>query len=217
MHTHPTYRLKQYAAIVLLAVATCVMPRATAQDAAPPELLAALDAPSFAEREDATDALLRDTTHAASTLARWALRAASPEAQWRLLHAASHHFIREQIQALGPGPRGALGISHRVLASTPGHDKPVVLVVDALPGFDAICKLRKGDLITAINDQPIPGPQDPRGLDAFSQLIQLQPAGTTVLVDFLRDSTPRQTRIVLTNAVALQVNFQQVPTIPLTP
>jgi S1-C subfamily serine protease len=84
------------------------------------------------------------------------------------------------------------------------------LISSVLPGFDAMGKLRPGDIIVALDGQPVPDSRDPQGLDAFSQRVQLKPAGSTLEMSVLREGRPIQVCIKLANAAALEAPLQDV-------
>ncbi len=122
--------------------ASSVLERVTV-DAEVEALVARLDGATWAERQDATEALVALPVSSDQIWARLDRGGLSPEQHERLLEAACRRIVDR--------PRGALGIRMGMMAA----DRGGVLVDGLLPGLPARAVLKVGDRITEIDGRPI--------------------------------------------------------------
>lgn len=215
-------RFRHAAALLLLAGPA--LTRAAAADAALPDAtpdpaarVAALNAPDYAIRADAADALLRDDTLDLAALAAAAGNDPPPETRERLLYVVRHHTVRRLRDAhFPPDGRGSIGIVQSVQADplphaapdprsgrkapAPGTGPPYALVTGVLPGFPACGRLRPRDRIVALNGRAIAGPAEPT---TFQSMLDPFAAGDTVTLTVLRGGTSRSVSLTLANRAAL--------------
>ncbi|MEO0964191.1 MAG: hypothetical protein AAFY08_03645 [Planctomycetota bacterium] len=162
--------------------------------------LAALTAPDYRTREQATRQLLTDDSRDLASLERLWGRAASLEARHRLLGVIRHRFLVEQAEAMFPaGGRGAIGVSHRTLGEITG---PLTgaQVVTTLPGFPGHAFLRAGDVITAVEGRPLRAGE---GVEVLSERVQQLEQGEDVRLTVWRGGNSREVTFRLGSMNAL--------------
>lgn len=183
-------------------------------------LLARLDAADYADREAATCALMGD---ADLSPPRWRAlldAATTPEQTHRLAAVGVHLMVRERIAPfLSNEHPGALGIHHvGAAAGESGGDSPAgVRVMKTEPGFPAHAVLRAGDIITAIDGQPLTaavpdapppllrGQADPQAIaEELVGRIREIGCGRTTTLTLWRDGHVQHAAVTLSSQPVLQ-------------
>lgn len=179
---------------------------ALAQDPSPEhlQLLDQLRSLDFAQREQATEALLADESLSVHTLKQLFVRSETSEQVNRLDRVARHHVLRRDWRsdaALSQGP-GAVGVYHGAAQSTaPGVSGGAVCVYRTMPGFPGHVYLRPGDLIVAVNGQPLV--DAPQVHEMFVSLITAHRMGDTLTLDVIRDGHRLSVEMTLASKAAL--------------
>ncbi|MEX2214702.1 MAG: PDZ domain-containing protein [Phycisphaeraceae bacterium] len=200
-------RLKTLAALLLFALITPLRADVTAGD------MAALKDDDFAKRVAVTRKLLADDTLTPQQIARAYQASSSAEAKHRLMTIARHHFVRrmrEQEFGKEDPQRGALGLTHAPMTSDqmPELGKSAVIVKRTLPGFPAYATLEAGDLILAIDGEPIPpGITSDQITTMFGDRIQRIDAGKTAQFTILRDGKTLDVNVTTASHNALRLMY----------
>lgn len=187
--------------LALLAV-LCVVARADLTDAD----LAALGDKDYARRHAAMRTLLADDALSPPQVAEAYRKAESPEQRHRLVTLARHHFVRRmRLQLFNERDRlGALGLTHAAVSADQLEAGAGVRVRNTLPGFPAHARLEAGDVITAIQGQPIPpGMSRDQITTHFGNLIQAMPAGKAAEFTVLRQDKTLTLTVTLASRDAL--------------
>ena len=117
--------------------------------------IADLHAPEWATRQAAQDFLMRQPPAARPLIEQALVRDPDPETRGRLKSIALHLYLKARTPLTGQA--SVLGITLPPLPTDQNPDAPgSIEVISVLPGFDAAEKLRPGDLIMAINGEPLP-------------------------------------------------------------
>lgn len=206
----PTARLILAATLCLAALTAAIAPaRAHARDAQ--DILDRLDHPEHDTRQAATAELLADETLNEDKLAALLRRSDTPEQRHRLMSVARHHVLRLAREAQFPDDsNAALGISHDAVQRTDEHGNRIgaVYVVMTLPGFPGHAALRPGDIITALDGEPLPAGAAP---DRFAAIIKSFDAGTQVTLTVHRDNQTFDAQVTLASAPALHAMYDDAP------
>jgi hypothetical protein len=171
--------------------------------------LAKLGDVKYTVRHAAFRKLMFDETVSPAALLEMYRLADSPEQKHRLISLARHHVIRDirQKRFKGVNPDGALGLMHAGV--TPDEvpqlkGRSAILVRKTMPGFPAHAALQGGDLIIAIQGQPIPsGITRDRVTTIFGDRIRDLPAGKAAEFEILRDGKTQTVTVKLANTSAL--------------
>ena len=157
----------------------------------PDRLLADLASDDFETRQQASSQLLVDELITPDEIAAMYRRSWSIEQRHRLLAIARHHVIRQlRVARFAHRGSGSIGIIHRAMTSEqlPELGEPAVRVIYTLAGFPGYAYLEPGDLILAVDDQPIPELGDPEKMgQRFVAMIQKHRANDTVRFAVRRD------------------------------
>ena len=177
------------------------------------EDLAALKDDDFAKRQAAMKKLLADDTLTPQEIARAYQATSSPEAKHRLTTIARHHVVRRMRETefgREDPQRGALGLTHAPMTSDqmPELGRSAVIVKRTLPGFPAYATLEAGDLIIAINGDPIPsGITSDQITTMFGDRIQRIDAGKSADFTVLRDGKSVEVKVTTASHNALRLMY----------
>jgi hypothetical protein len=117
--------------------------------------IAALHAPEWATRQAAQEELMGEPPAARPLVEQALIRDPDPETRGRLKSIALHLYLKARTPLTGQA--SVLGITLPPLPTEQDPDAPgSIEVISVLPGFDAAEKLKPGDLILAINGEPLP-------------------------------------------------------------
>lgn len=159
------------------------------------ELVGRLGSPVFDERQHATERLLELGSRAYGVLAREYRASDDYEVRLRIQDIVTRCFFRETLF----GRNGFLGIGLNVLSHSMEERVPlnhsgveIVRVVEATAADRA--GLRRGDLIVAIDDEPLPGDLDG---DGFSRIIRDAGPGTMMRFTLYRQQRLQSVEVTL--------------------
>lgn len=181
--------------------------------------LAALGDADYARRHEAMRRLLADESLSTAQIARAFHKAESVEQKHRLMSLARHHLLREarnrdfpMAAAVGfQNIPGALGLTHGPVTSEelPQLNQSGVRVRRTLPGFPAHAALEVGDLVLAIENNPIPAGFTADQISRhFGDAIQMVAAGDTVKLQVQRDGKVIDVKVRLAPHAALGGMYQ---------
>jgi hypothetical protein len=175
------------------------------------KLVTQLDAESFAQRQQATRALMTGAWLNDATLRAMFEAGTSPEQRHRLIAIARHQTLRRshaRFDADNPRQQGAVGIIHQAQPKPdrPGAEQAVVIVLGTVPGFPGYAYLEPGDQILAINGQSFPDNVDRTNLP--QRIVQFA-AGETIRLTVKRRGQQRRVRFELASKAALDASRQQ--------
>jgi hypothetical protein len=172
--------------------------------------LSELRSDDYATRQRATQALLADEKLVDEDFKALCAAATLPEQRERLLDAARHHLVRRMQEPLSrQGGAGSLGLSLLPAPPSPGAPRGATRVGTTYPGFPAYVSLRPGDLILAVNGQVLPVlPDDVAVRQRFVDMIQVNPAGTTIRLKVSRDGKPLDLSVKLASFDALNTLYE---------
>lgn len=199
----PKPRITSALALCLLVCTTQAQPASSPDFAA---TIAALDAPDYATRADATDALLTDAQWNIDRLAELYAQATTAEQRHRIRRAARHHsLVVMRTEKFEGGGGGSLGVVHAVQKIGPPVEaqemqQGYAQIIRVLPGFPAAGRLQPGDRVTAVDDQPVMGTD---GATSFEKLLQMRPAGDTIALTVQRGTQTLRIEIELASNKAL--------------
>ena len=178
-----------------------------ATEPSPDSLLDALASPSHETREQASQTLLNSNQLTVNTLRSMFARAKSPEQRHRLIRAAEHRLLSDLRRSIGNGNgEGALGVTHRSIrrGQLPELKRAAIMILDTLPGFPAHGKLKPGDLIISIGDEPIPANYTANQVSLrFVKIVRKHKADQVIQLNILRDTRKIAVEIRLANLSAL--------------
>lgn len=193
-----------------LAATLCGWPIVQASD--DDNILRALANKKYSDRQQATELLLIKDSVTIEQLHGLYQRARLPEQRHRLMSVIRHHAIeRLRLERFAQEGRGSIGIVHQAVSKDhlPELDQPAVYVVHTFPGFPGYVHLQPGDLILAINDQPLPAHQAGNQLQAkFVTLVQSHLAGDTPRFTIWRQGEVIHRAFALVNIAALKQIYQ---------
>ncbi|MEM7626936.1 MAG: PDZ domain-containing protein [Planctomycetota bacterium] len=175
------------------------------------DVLARLDAAEYVVRQAATEQLLTDDSLSPDAIATWAGRELSPEQQHRLLAVARHHTLRQmrlaEFPAEGPGSIGVV----QSIQTPPAKDEPApagVLITKILPGFPSVGRLYVGDVILAINGDPVE--EGPAKDELFRARMSQFRAGRVIRLTIQRGDNTIEVDLTLANGAALPQMYPKI-------
>jgi len=209
-------RRTRFCQILVAGVLFCIAHQVDAADT-DQDLLASLGSSDYAQRQEATERLLRDETITTQQIVLLFAQAESYEAKHRLLDVCRHHVIRRaRTNRLPDKGKGAIGVAHHALLAdqVPSLNRAVVFVNQTFAGFPGYAYLRPGDLILAINDQTIPNHFTAEQVSReFVSMVQSHQAGLPVQLTIYRDGQTMPISFRLANATSLQQVYSRGATI----
>jgi len=179
----------------------------------------ALGDADFSTRQAAMRKLLADEAVTPDQIAKAFPAAESVEQKHRLITLARHHLLRLARQRDFPFRRepglptvpGALGLTHGPVTSDelPQLKQSGVRIRRTLPGFPAHAALETGDLILAIEGNPLPANFTSEQISRyFGDAIQMVQAGQTVTLSVHRDGKTVDVKVKLAPHAALSGMYQ---------
>jgi len=193
----------------------CLFLTAVTRAAAPDRLqtLERLADPDYTLRQTATHQLLTDPTLTDDDLIELVRLADLPEQRHRLTLIARHRLIDRLTHQRDDGrSRGCLGLTHHGVAAdqTPFDAAAAVRVVSTYPGLPAYAHLQPGDLILAVNGQPLTDKAGPNAAtQALVQTIQQMKCGDPVELAIVRDGERKTVEFRLSSLSVLRAIHQQ--------
>lgn len=196
-------------------VVTLMLGAVAAAQPADRAVLQGLASDDYATRQRMTEQLLRDDQLTVDRVTTLYAAAETPEQRHRLLDVARHHAIRQMRRDAfdQPGDRGAVGMTHRRDAlppgAVPGLDTPAVEVIQPMPGFPAYAHLRRGDLVIALDGEPLYREQT---MSHFNRVLQSHKPGQELDMTIHRDG--QRLELTLRLAAFETLNLVYNPTLP---
>ena len=160
-------------------------------------------------REAATRRLMADRAVTLEQIKRLYALADLPEQRHRLVEVARHHVLRAAQEQLDAGGAASVGVSlmpsRMSPEQTPGLNRAAVAVVVTFPGFPGHVYLRPGDLVVAIDGEPIPSdlPQQ-QIVPHFQQAVRRRRPGEMIRLSFFRDQEMRDVQFEMASLPALE-------------
>lgn len=180
-------------------------------------ILKQLNDNDYIARDLAMTTLLSDDALTDQTLDKFYQAANSAEQRVRLRQVAVHHTARRMsLKYTGPNDSAILGMSPAPQNNLPDDDNdrpPAVVVRWTFPGSVAFAHLRQGDVITRVDNKPIPASsQTGQAVSTFIQLIASRRAGDSMSFRVLRDEHELDITLKLGSDRALQGIYQSART-----